>query len=172
MDPFIMNLIGQIFGGIAVVLGFLTFQMNTTKKLLTVQVATAVVFCLHYFFLGATSACAMNAVAIIRNAVYRFSDKKIFSGRWIPYAFAAIMGMFGILSWEGWHSVFVVAGLMLNSVALSFKDPQSTRYSILITSPLVMIYDVFEIAIGGFIYETVVIVSSVIGIVRTNRQAN
>ena len=40
------------------------------------------------------------------------------------------------------------------------------RKSILVTSPLVLIYDVFTLSIGGIVYETVAIVSSIIGIVR------
>lgn len=170
MDPVIANIIGQIFGAIAVVLGFLTFQMNTAKKLITVQVATAVAFCLHYLFLGAITGCVMNAVGILRNIIYRYRDRKFLSGKWIPYAFAVIIGGIGFLSWEGWHSLLVIAGLMINTVGLSFRDPQHTRYSIFVSSPLVMVYDVFTMAVGGFIYETVVIISSIIGVIRTNRK--
>ena len=84
--------------------------------------------------------------------------------------FSVIMGAIGILSWQNWYSIFVVLGLIINSYCMSFSNPQSIRKSILVTSPLVLIYDVLVLSIGGVVYESIAIISAVIGILRTKRK--
>ena len=76
------------------------------------------------------------------------------------------MGIVGLLSWQGYYSIFVVLGLVINTYCLSFANPQYIRTSILVSSPLVLTYDAFVMSIGGVIYESVVIVSSIIGMIR------
>ena len=49
------------------------------------------------------------------------------------------------------------------------RDPQNIRKSILVTSPLVLIYNIFEFSIGGIANESLSIVSSLIGIVRDKK---
>ncbi len=166
----VMETIGQIMGMIAVVLGFISFQMRTQKQLLIVQTATTIAFCIHYYLIGATSGLMMNLLGIVRNLAYYHKDKPLFSGKKCPIFFAVLMGIVGLLSWQGYYSIFVVLGLVINTVCLSFSNPQSIRASILVSSPLVLIYDVFVRSIGGVIYEAVVIFSSLIGIIRYRRQ--
>ena len=76
------------------------------------------------------------------------------------------MALAGILTWQAWYSVFVFLGLAINSLCLAFSDPQNVRKSILVTSPMVIVYNCFAHSYGGIVYETVAIVSSAIGIVR------
>ena len=165
-----ITLLGQIFGIIAVILGFVSYQMNTQKKILIAQTATALTFCIHYLLIGATSGLVMNILAIFRNLAYYNRDKKIFSGKKCPIFFAVVMGIAGLLSWQDYYSIFVVVGLVINTLCFSLPNPQSIRKSILVTSPLVLIYDIFVLSIGGAIYESVAIISSVIGIIAHNKQ--
>ncbi len=165
-----MVIIGQVLGFVAVILGFVSYQVKTAGKLLVLHTATCLVFTLHYFLLGATPAAVLNLVGTVRNIVYRYKGKNPYAEKCAPYVFAGLMLVLGILSWEGMHSVLVVAGLVINTACMAFKDPQNIRKSILVTSPMVLIYDAFEMSVGGMIYESVVIVSSVIGIFRYRRK--
>ena len=162
-------LIGQIFGVIAVILGFITYQIRTQKALLFVQTVTALVFVIHYLLIGAVSGMVLNIVAMIRNLVYSRRDLKIFSGKAWPIVFSVIMGIIGLLFWQDWYSVFVVLGLVINSLCMSVQDPQKIRKSILISSPLVLIYDAFALSIGGIIYESAAIISALAGILRFSK---
>lgn len=166
----ISMMIGQAMGLVAVVLGFMSFQMRTQKKLLVLQTATTIAFCIHYYLIGATSGLMLNLLGIIRNLAYYHKDKPIFSGKKCPIFFAVLMGLVGLLSWQGYYSIFVVLGLVINTYCLSFANPQYIRTSILVSSPLVLTYDAFVMSIGGVIYESVVIVSSIIGIIRYRTQ--
>jgi len=162
-----VEIIAQILGIVAVAFAVLSFQAKSDKHLLIMQTGAAFFFCVHYFMIGAYTGLAMNGVAVVRNVVYYNKDKKIFSGWWPPVFFACIMAMLGVFTWQGWHSLLVIVGLIINTVGMSFKDPQNIRKSILVTSPLVLIYNIFEFSIGGIINESLSIVSSVIGIVRS-----
>ena len=163
-------LIGQLMGLVAVVLGFVSFQMRTQKQLLVVQTATTIAFCIHYYLIGATSGLMMNMLGILRNLAYYNKEKPLFSGKKCPIFFAVVMGLVGLMSWQGYYSLFVVAGLVINTLFLSSSNPQTIRKSILVSSPLGLAYDGFVMSIGGVIYESVVIVSSIIGIIRYRKQ--
>lgn len=161
---------GQIMGFVAVVLGFVSFQMRTQKQLLVVQTATTIAFCIHYYLLGANSGLMLNLLGIARNLAYYHKDQTLFSGKKCPIFFAVVMGIVGLLSWQGYYSIFILLGLVINTLCLSFTDPQKIRRSILVTSPMVLIYDAFVMSVGGVIYESVVIISSIIGIIRYRKQ--
>lgn len=167
----ILYYIGQGLGIVAVVLGFINYQVKTREQVLYVHIATTVCFTLHYMFIGAYSGMAMNFVGIIRNIVFYFAGRngKVHKG-W-SISFALIMGIMGILAWESWYSVLAVVGLVINSYSMSFSNPNNIRKSILITSPLVLAYDVLVHSLGGAVYEAIVIVSSVIGLIRYRKGA-
>ena len=166
----ISTIIGQVMGLIAVGLGFSSFQMRTQKKLLVLQTATTIAFCIHYYLIGATSGLMLNLLGIARNLAYYYKEKPLFSGKKCPLFFTVVMGIVGLLSWQGYYSIFVVLGLVINTYCLSFTNPQYIRTSILVSSPLVLVYDAFVMSIGGVIYESVVIVSSLIGIIRYRKK--
>ncbi|MBO4278050.1 MAG: YgjV family protein [Clostridia bacterium] len=164
------EIIGQILGGVAVVLGFFAFQMRDAKKVLLVQMAAIVVFCAHYYLLQAYSGLALNAVGLFRNVAYYYRGRM--PKKWgiaTTAFFVAAMVTAGAFSWQDARSLLVILGIAINTVGMSFSDPQNIRKSILVSSPLVLIYDILVYSVGGAIFETTAIVSSVIGIIRTRR---
>ena len=163
-------LIGQILGVVAVILGFITYQMRSPKALLIVNLITCGVFCAHYLLIGAISGFVLNALGIVRNLVYTNRDKKIFSSPVWPYIFAVIMLIAGLVTWQDWRTILMICALVINSVCLSLKNAQHIRYSLLITCPLVMLYDILVHSYGGIVYEGMSIASAVIGIIRFRRQ--
>ncbi len=160
------ELIGQILGIVAVILGFISYQVKTDRQLLIVHALTCVVFSVHYYLLGAIPAALLNGVGVLRDIVYYYKDKKFYRPRLFPMIFAVIMLGLGIYSANGIHSILIILGLVINTVCLSFRDPQNVRKSVLITCPLVLIYDIIELSLGGIVYESVAMISAIIGIVR------
>ena len=159
-------LIGQMLGIVAVILGFVTYQMKSPKALLIVNMITCGVFCAHYLLIGAISGFVLNAVGFVRNIFYTNRDKKFFAHPVWPFVFAGIMLIAGLVTWQDWRSILVICALILNSLALSLKNAQHIRWSLLITCPMVMIYDVLLHSYGGIVYEGMSIVSAIIGIIR------
>ena len=159
-------LIGQIFGCIAVILGFINYQTKSSKTILIINMITCGVFCVHYLLIGAISGFALNSIGMIRNIVYTNRDKKIFASPLWPYVFALIMLIAGMITWQDWRSVLMIIGLLVNSLGLSLKKAQHIRYTLMISCPLVLAYDILVHSYGGIVYESMAIISALIGIFR------
>ena len=167
----ILYIVGQALGVVAIVLGILSYQMKTRQGLVLVQLLTTVTFVIHYFLIGAWSGMALNAVSTVRNIIYMYVEKKGGSCRKLSVVFAVIMGIVGIVAWQAWYSVFMVAALAINCIGMGYTNPQSTRKSILITSPMALIYNCFVWSVGGAIFESMSIVSAALGIWRNRKGA-
>lgn len=168
MSP--VELVGQIIGIVAVFFSFLSYQMKSKRGILAVLSAAIVLFCIHYALLGATVGLVLNIVGLIRNFCYYHNDKKILSSKAVPVILAAVMGVLGIFTWEGYHSVFFVVGLMLNTLAMGYLDPQNLRKSLLVTCTLIFIYNALTPSYGGMINEAVAMASAVVGLIRYRRE--
>lgn len=164
-------IIGQIIGVIAVAGTFVSYQTKTQKQLLIVNMIATALFCVHYMLLGASSGMVLNLFAILRNIIYCNRSRKPLDHPSVPYILGFIIMILGATSWQGWYSLFIIVGLVINTVAMSFEDNQLIRKSILLTSSLILIYNLFIFSVGGVINETVAITSAVVGILRT-RKAN
>ena len=164
MSP--IHIIGQIISIIAVLITFATYQMRTSRAImLTLSVAT-IVSCIAYALLGGTTALGLNLFSIVRNICYCYKEKKFLSSKAVPVILASIMAVMSIFLWEGYHSIFFVVGLVLNTLAMGYFNPQNLRKSILVTSTLIMIYNLFIPSIGGTVNEIVAISSAVTGLIR------
>ena len=159
-------IIGQILGFVAIALGILSYQMRLLRNLLLLQLITAAVFCLHYLLIGAISGMALNVVGLTRCIVFFRRNLKEKKDTLTPIIFTVITAIVGIFSWEAWYSVFVFSGLVIHAFCMSFSNPQNVRKSILVTSPLVLIYDAFAHSYGGMVYETIAVISALLGIIR------
>ncbi|MBR4960713.1 MAG: YgjV family protein [Clostridia bacterium] len=163
-------IIGQILGLVALAFTALSYQTESSKKLLVLQTIATALFSIHYFLIGAASGLALNILAIVRNLIYYNRDKKFFSGWFFPVLLSLGMGVVGALAWQSWYSLLIIIALMINTLFLAVPSAQTIRKSILLTSTMILIYDVFVLSVGGIINEALAIISSVIGIIRMNRK--
>lgn len=163
-------IIGQILGILATVITFISYQVNTKRSLLIIQTAATLCTCLGYLFLGASSGFALNICCIIRNVVYYFVDSKSKYNMPAAIILAATMCVLGALSWEGPISLLVIIALAANTVFMSFGKPQLLRESVIATSGMILIYNIFVFSIGGIVNEGVSIVSSIVGIIRFRKK--
>lgn len=168
MQP--IEIVGQIISLIAVILSFVTYQMKSKKGIMVMLSIATGISCIAYALLGGTVALVLNLVSIVRNVCFYHKDKKILSSKAMPVILALIMGVLSIFTWEGAHSAFFVVGIMLNTLAMGYFNAQNLRWSILLTSSLIMIYNLFIPSIGGTVNEIVAITSAVIGIIRYRKR--
>ncbi len=162
-----MNVLAQMIGIVAMVLSALSFQMKTRKQIIVMQIATSIVFGIHYFMIGALTACVVNLVAIVRNLAFYYKNNKVRIGM-----FCVIMPLCAILSWQGPISLLMCVGMLFNTLAVAADKPVSTRKRILVSSPFVLIYNIFVMSIGGIINEILVDILTVITLVRECKKAN
>lgn len=72
----------------------------------------------------------------------------------------------GIFTYQNWISLLMIAAVALNTVLFSFTKPKLVRTTILISSPLLLVYNILTGSIGGVINELFTEISSVVGIIR------
>ena len=164
-------IIGQALGILATILTFISYQTNKKQSLLIIQTLATLSTCIGFLFLGATTGFALNIVCITRNVIFYFLDNK--SKLYYPSVVVLTVAMVivGALSWQGWISLLMIAALAINTVFISLGVPQLLRKSILFTSTLCIVYNVFVFSIGGIANEGISIVSSVIGIIRYRKES-
>jgi uncharacterized membrane protein YkgB len=169
MDNEVFYAIGQGLGILAVIVGFISYQMKTQRGIIALQMATALIFTLHYVFIGAPTAIALNLLGAVSCVFYYLRDKRGGKGLIEPIIFAVLIIVSSILTWEGWYSALIMVGLVFNTLSLTFSDPQRTRAVVFIKSPLCLIYNAIVLSGGGVIYECAVLTSAIIGIIKNKR---
>ena len=171
MTPQTQQLIGQALGILATVITVISYQMNTKRSLLLVQTAATACTCLAYLFLGAASGFTLNIVCIIRNIVFYFQKDSGKVHTISALVLAAAMVTVGALSWQGPISLLIIAALAANTIFLSFGNPPLLRQSVLGTSSMILLYNIFVFSIGGIANEGLPIISSAVGIVRFRKES-
>ncbi len=169
---FVMYIIGQALGIVAVILGFFSYQMKTARKLLIFEIIVAFIFSAHYLCIGALTAMALNLLSVAQCILYYIREKRHSKSLVIPIIFTALIIATRILTWEGWYSALVMAGLVVYSVAIALPSTQLIRYSMFIKSPLCLAYNAIVFSVGGMIYECSVLLSSIIGVIRHKKKSN
>lgn len=161
-----MEVLTQIIGIAAMIFSLFSFQMNRHKHIMIMQILATSLFGLQYFLLGAYTGMAVDAVAVVRGIVFYNKDKKWASSNiWIA-VFIIMFIVSGIFTWQGPSSLLMTGAMILNTFSFSFTKPKLVRSTILISSPLVLIYNIITGSIGGIINEICVELSSVVGLLR------
>ena len=76
------------------------------------------------------------------------------------------MGIMGSMSWQGPMSLLIIVALAVNTLFLYFPNIQNLRKSIIITSTMILIYNIYYSVWGGVVNEMIAISSAVIGLFR------
>ena len=161
-----IELLGQILGIVATLIITSAYQANTKKGLLMIQTPGIAVLCVSYLLLGASSGFALNVVCVLRNLGCYFVKEKTKPYYAMTGALMVIMGVMGILSWEGSISLILIAALVANTFFIALGKPQILRYSIIVTSTLCLIYNIVVFSVGGILLEAISVVSAIVGSIR------
>lgn len=161
-----MNILTQVIGIAAMLFSVFSFQMNKHKHIMIMQICATTLFGIQYFMLGAFTGMALDAVATARGFVFYHRDKKWASGKWWIVLFAVLFIVMGAFTWQGPTSLLMILAMVLNTFSFSCTKPKLVRSTILISSPMVLIYNILTGSIGGIINEVFVEISSVVGMLR------
>ena len=162
----ILYVIGQLFGILAVILGFISFQRKTQLGIIVFQCATGFAFSAHYFLIGATTAVVLNLLSAFICIVLGVRNKRNCKSNLPSVICILLIVIAGIFSWDNGFSLLLILGLVVVNLSLSFTNPQHTRIAVFVKCPLCLTYNIAVGSIGGVIFECVVLISAIIGIVR------
>ena len=162
----LVTLSGHILGFVSVALFFYSYQCTEKRKLVVIQTVATALSCVQYLLIGAFSGFALNVVCIIRNFTFYFRDKHNRTDLFSPILFSVCMAAASVFSWEGAHSLLITLGLVINTMCMGICDAKSFRKTILISSTLILMYNVFAFSYSGILSESISLLSVVIGILR------
>ena len=162
----ILDIFIQAVGVVAMFFSVFSYQMNRHKQIMFMQIVATGLFGLLYFMLGAITGMAACAIGVVRGFVFYHKDKKW--ARWNGFIVLFIIAFIisGILTWQGPLSVLMIVAFVLSTFSFSFTKPMLVRATILISSPMMLVFDILTGSIGGIINEILVEVSSVVGLLR------
>ena len=166
------TVIGQALSGVCVLIGFISFQQKTPARILTCEIISASLFSAHYALIGEPVGAVLNLLALVQCIVYYFRNKRGSKSPFFPILFTVLTVLSGVVAgWGTWYSVFIVFGLGIYSVSIAFPNAQSIRYAMLLKSPACLTYNICAGSIGGTVYECAVLISSIIGTVKSFKRA-
>lgn len=161
-----VTLIGHLLGFVAVALFFYSYQCTHKGKLMIIQTVATALSCIQYLLIGALSGFALNIVCIIRNFIFYFRDKNQRTDIASPIIISLCIAAASFLSWEGIHSLLITLGLVINTMCMGMLNAKTFRKTILLTSSLILIYNIFAFSYSGILSESISLVSVIIGIIR------
>lgn len=167
-----MNIFIQIIGIAAMIFSVLSFQMNKHKQVMIMQIIASSLFGIQYLLLGAYTGLTVNMIATIRGIIFYNKDKKWASNNVWLIIFITSFIISGIFTWQGPSSLLIVCAMILNTFSFSFTKIKLVRTTILVSSPLILIYNILAGSIGGAISELCVEISSIIGLFRYDIKRN
>ena len=162
----IIYLFTQITGILGIGVFMTCFHFKNMKNVLSVKLATDVIWATHYLLLAAYAGFFTNVICIFRELIFMDNDKNIFKSKiWLAvFVIANITA--GILSWQGFYSI--IPELVSSMATFSFwqKNVNTARKIAAVNNILMFIYDVFVLSYAGMVAETLAFVSVLIALIK------
>jgi hypothetical protein len=176
-DLFIANPAAQIVGVVAMTVAFISFQQKSPKGILVLQMVSSTLWTVHFFLLGAYTGCIMNIVAIGRNAVFAQRDKKKWADHvgWV-YGIVGICILVYVLNFTVFGlkrstgnmiiELLPILSTALSTVGLRKEKASHVRLYCLLCSPMWLVYNIYNVALGAIATEITNMISLIIAIFR------
>ncbi len=145
----------QILGFVAWIILLLSYYGKDTNRILIFQVLGTVLFCLHYYLLGAFSGLLICVLEVIRDYSYYKTDKDnhIFIGSIIVYIVCSIITYTSILD------LFPYVASTIDGFFLT-KKRKIVVFGAMVTYTLWFIYDLYAKSYSGAITDMIIIISN------------
>ena len=174
MSPFI---IAQAFGIAGMTLNAISYQAKKQRTIILLQFFGGAFFVINMYMLNAYMGALLNAIGVVRAAVYANKDKirnlKLCSGLFIAAFLLSYVAVFTVFNKELTLLNILVellplAAMTTMTIAFSLPSAQTVRRFALFASPCWLIYNIVNLSIGGILCESFSILSAITALVRTN----
>lgn len=169
-----------ILSQVSIIINYLflviTYQSKSRKNILIYNFGALIATGISYICLSAYSGLAMVVVAIIRNVIFIIDEKK--NGKsnkngTKDYIILAILYTISIISaiftYDGILSMMSVIATMLYTYSVWQKNTKIYKALGIPIGIMWIIYNIYIFSIFGIILEVVLVISSIIGYIRENK---
>ena len=169
-----LETIAQVFGLLALAANILSFHFKKYRQIVLVQMLSSVLFTAHFLLLfsagqtDAMTAGALNGLSLFRNGLLLLTEKKRTEKgtALIACFFSAAVIAFGILTWSSWISLLFIIAMVLVTVSMSVRRPNTLRLLMMTAAPFAFAYDLLIGSVGGSVNEAVSFLSALIAFVK------
>ncbi len=149
-------LIIQLIGFLAWLLLAISYYKKDTDRILSVQLIANILFCLHYFLLGAYSGLLICVYEVLRDYLYYKTDKDnyIFMGSLIIYVISSILTFTTVLD------LFPYLASLIDGFFLT-KKRTMVVFGAIITYTLWFLYDMYARSYAGAVTDGIIIISNI-----------
>ena len=160
------QLIAQIIGFVALAVVVIGMQQRQYGRIVFCKITNAFLSVIHYLFLAAYTGALINLASCFANGVYWYRNTKNKSVLPFQIIFGIMFVGLGLLSWQGYISLFVIMAKLISSIALSIKNPRVIRILNLISNPCWLVYNLYTQSISAVLTDSLVTASVLIAIIR------
>lgn len=155
--------LSQIFAITYYILFDITYYMKNKKNILVLGVIGIFIHSISYALLGGWSAVAMGIVAVLRNIIFIFEEKKEKNNKIILYILFLITIVSGIFTYNSFFDVLPVIATILYTYSIWQKNIRKYKFIGIITGVLFVIYNIYVRSIFGIIAEFILALCSLNG---------
>lgn len=146
----------QGLGIVAWLVLVVSYYRKDTNRILVFQVISTILYCIHYFLLGAYSGLIICIFEVIRDSLYYKTDKDN-----IIFIVSAIVYVIGsIFTFETVLDLFPIAASLLDGYTLT-KKKKIVVIGAIISYTLWVIYDLYVKSYSGAITDGIVVLSNI-----------
>ena len=172
----------QAIGIVAMALNISAYQFKSKRSILLCLCMGSALFSVNLFLLGAVTGAIMNVLSVIRSLVYVKMDRLPISIKWVNVLFIVTYLISYVLSFTVFEIEPTAKNLLLellpiiSMIAMTFAfatdNSKTVRLAGFISSPCWLIYNIFNLAIGGILCEIITLVSITSALIRIDILGN
>ncbi len=145
----------QLIGIIAWLLIVISYYRKNTNKILAFQIISTVLWCLHYYLLGAYSGLFICVFEVLRDSLYYKTDQDDF----IFLGSVPIYIIYGILSYTTFLELLPIFSSTIDGFTLT-KKKKVVVFGAIISYTLWVIYDLAVKSYSGALTDGIVVLSN------------
>ena len=138
---------------------------KTSKQILIFQTISFFFKGIHYLLLGGLSGFYSSVISMARNILF-FKFKKSF---YLMVLFIIIYFVMGIFSYKDFYSIIPSMASVFYTVIVNTNKPRYLRSGMVINSLLWLIYNIYIVSLAGIITQIVLIISTLISIIKLDK---
>lgn len=162
------QIVGQLFGFVAIGVSYFIFQQKNRKRLLVFKRIADLLWVTHFALIGGYTAMATTGVGVARDLVFLQSGKGFFKSKLWLYLFLLAFPATLLFTYNGLLSIFPVLSSVIATVGFWCKKVQNTKKFALCQSVGMLLYNSFVGSVAGIVNEILVLTSIAISHYHNN----
>lgn len=171
-----MELLGQIFGILAMCLNIIAVQFKKPRQLFLCRLVGCCLWSLNFLLLGSPTGAIMNLIDVVRSVFLLRKQTATKPFLWITLAMFTVAGL---LTMDYSFSLLMVVDILIiisqlvDTAGMWTHDLKIIRRCQLFAiSPVWLVHNILVFSIGGILTETFTIISTLIAMYRYRNQTN